>query len=136
MYMYTCTNVLVLKIYTITQNVYTCTCIPNLLDIHACTCTNLCVHCTLHMYLCWMIFSCSFIHVSKFPCLCSRSLSRSLTSVSIWCSLFSSLRVHVLMRDERRKEERSKQGQTNNNVHVYVNTELIVSLFIRCTGAL
>ena len=29
--------------------------------------------------------------------------------------MYEHLNVHVLMRDERRKEERSKQGQTNNN---------------------
>ena len=27
---------------------------------------------------------------------------------------FSTMYIHALMRDERRKEERSKQGQTNN----------------------
>ena len=46
--------------------------------------------------------------------------------------------IHVLMRDERRKEERSKQGQTNNKakqhstpkavtsvIHLYVEQEMI-----------
>ena len=32
--------------------------------------------------------------------------------------------IHVLMRDERRKKERSKQGQTNNkDIHVLMRDE-------------
>ena len=33
--------------------------------------------------------------------------------------------VHVLIRDERRKEERSKQGQTNNKVKQHSTPEAV-----------
>ena len=40
----------------------------------------------------------------------------SLKHVSVW---LGDVYTHVLMRDERRKKERSKQGQTDKHVHVY-----------------
>ena len=37
----------------------------------------------------------------------------------------SKIYVHVLMRDERRKEERSKQGQTNNKAKQHSTPEAV-----------
>ena len=43
--------------------------------------------------------------------------------------------IHVLMRDERRKEERSKQGQINN-MYMYIYLGKVPALGVLCCFAL
>ena len=56
--------------------------------------------------------------------------------VHVHCTAFVHVLVHVLTRDERRKEERSKQGQTNNkakqhNTHVYLQLHVQMYMYIK-----
>ena len=57
----------------------------------------------------------------------------SLKHVSVW---LGDVYTHVLMRDERRKKERSKQGQTDKHVHVYVCPHILcLQTMFNCVGS-
>ena len=74
--------------------------------VYVCVCKCMCV--------CMCVCVCVYVCVCVCMCMC----------VCVYVCMFN---VHVLMRDERRKEERSKQGQTNNKAKQHSSQVHLIS---------